>query len=354
MGRVVRLLDGEEGGSGGGGIVTTYIGGTYAILVSLYPSPPEGSLGIVLNATGVWPVNRRLAGVYIFKGGVWEYANEELQNRFLNSQWLFKVDEFDVLGGTLRDKVVDGNDTSLTIINDGQGVKSAEVKLRQSRKVYEFAAAPTQNDDDSTPFRHSIGQIWYDTANQDFYIAESLITGQAVWRNLFDQSPVLPQVVYNLSSDFSRPNQTTEGLISQGANIFETYLELSFTPLRVNNFEISSDCIWSLNQANADITIRLTVIDDTSGLIVKTIETVQRATNVDGTGVLLDVIAGGVVSGQQEDSGTAKRRSNYLRVIPPLFAGNPYTAKLEFTANATNVEASMYSATLIAQEIITS
>jgi len=41
----------------------------------------EGDLAIVYNSQGVWLINRKLKGVYMYQSGVWEYANQELQTK---------------------------------------------------------------------------------------------------------------------------------------------------------------------------------------------------------------------------------------------------------------------------------
>ena len=45
------------------------------------PAANEGDLAIVYNSQGTWLINRKLKGVYIYQSGVWEYANQELQDR---------------------------------------------------------------------------------------------------------------------------------------------------------------------------------------------------------------------------------------------------------------------------------
>jgi len=44
------------------------------------PTALEGELAIVYNSQGVWLINRKLKGVYIYQSGSWEYANQEMQN----------------------------------------------------------------------------------------------------------------------------------------------------------------------------------------------------------------------------------------------------------------------------------
>ena len=40
----------------------------------------EGDLAIVYNSQGVWLINRKLKGVYMYQSTVWTYANQELQD----------------------------------------------------------------------------------------------------------------------------------------------------------------------------------------------------------------------------------------------------------------------------------
>ena len=71
---------------GGGGSVTPesqlwkYTATNYADLLTK-TGMVEGDLAIVYNSQGVWLVNRKLKGIYIYQSGVWGYANQELQDK---------------------------------------------------------------------------------------------------------------------------------------------------------------------------------------------------------------------------------------------------------------------------------
>jgi len=67
--------------SGGSGVGFKYTATNYTDLTTVVaPSATEGDLAIVSNSQGVWLINRKLKGVYIYQSGNWEYANQELQN----------------------------------------------------------------------------------------------------------------------------------------------------------------------------------------------------------------------------------------------------------------------------------
>ena len=73
-------LDVLSGGSGAGGLGFKFTATNYADLLTKL-GMVEGDLGIVYNSQGVWLVNRKLKGIYIYQSGAWEYANQELQDR---------------------------------------------------------------------------------------------------------------------------------------------------------------------------------------------------------------------------------------------------------------------------------
>lgn len=67
--------------SGGSGVGFDYTATNYTDLTTVVaPVAVEGDLAIVYNSQGVWLINRKLKGVYMYQSGVWEYANQELQN----------------------------------------------------------------------------------------------------------------------------------------------------------------------------------------------------------------------------------------------------------------------------------
>jgi len=67
--------------SGGSGVGFDYVADNYTDLITnVAPTATENELAIVYNSQGVWLINRKLKGVYIYQSGSWEYANQEMQN----------------------------------------------------------------------------------------------------------------------------------------------------------------------------------------------------------------------------------------------------------------------------------
>ena len=77
----MRTNTGFNLASGSGAIPWKYTATNYTDLTTVVaPTADEGDLAVVYNSQGVWPVNRRLRGIYIYLGGSWVYANQELQD----------------------------------------------------------------------------------------------------------------------------------------------------------------------------------------------------------------------------------------------------------------------------------
>lgn len=74
-----NLSTGNTGGSFAAAFKFTAANYTALAAITL-PAPQEGDLAIVYNSQGVWLINRKLKGVYMYQSGVWEYANQELQD----------------------------------------------------------------------------------------------------------------------------------------------------------------------------------------------------------------------------------------------------------------------------------
>jgi len=70
----------SSGGGATGVIAFKFTAVNYTDLITnVAPTANEGELAIIYNSQGVWLVNRKLKGVYMYQSGVWEYANQELQ-----------------------------------------------------------------------------------------------------------------------------------------------------------------------------------------------------------------------------------------------------------------------------------
>ena len=58
-----------------------YIATDYTELITTEaPEAEDGDLAYVYNSSGVWPLNRRIRGVYLYIDGAWEYGAQELQD----------------------------------------------------------------------------------------------------------------------------------------------------------------------------------------------------------------------------------------------------------------------------------
>jgi len=68
-------------GGSGAGINFKYTATNYTDLTTVVaPVAAEGELAVVYNSQGIWPVNRKFKGAYIYQSGVWGYANQEMQD----------------------------------------------------------------------------------------------------------------------------------------------------------------------------------------------------------------------------------------------------------------------------------
>lgn len=84
----------RSGGVGGVFELWKYAATNYANLLIIAPAADEGDLAIVYGSQGIWLINRKLKGVYMFQSGTWVYANQELQDRLQ----LFEFIDFDPQG----------------------------------------------------------------------------------------------------------------------------------------------------------------------------------------------------------------------------------------------------------------
>ena len=65
----------------GGSTDFKHVANNYTELITdISPIAEEGDLALVYNSQGVWMVNRKLKGVYIYQSALWVYANQEIQN----------------------------------------------------------------------------------------------------------------------------------------------------------------------------------------------------------------------------------------------------------------------------------
>lgn len=160
----------------------------------------EGDLSIVYNSQGIWGINRKLKGVYIYQSGVWEYANDELQQELTTSQYKVKVDSTDPTGAYLEDKFKANSDV---YVLKNLSPKSLSLLVRKNLKPVITYTDPTVNDDgtvmDSNPpqyQKHSIGQLWVNLSpGGSSFRCRGLATGAAVWEKQMTTNPPLSIVL---------------------------------------------------------------------------------------------------------------------------------------------------------------
>jgi hypothetical protein len=174
-----KVLHTKGSGSIGPSTLWKYTATNYADLLTK-SGMVEGDLAIVYNSQGVWLVNRKLKGVYMYQSGVWNYANQELQDKLEQTEYKVKVSSSDTTGDYLFNKTQQSSDLFKTISNPS-GDEKLGFGLFDYNKVWSAVAEPTSGDDNSIPKRHRIGQIWFARSTGKFFIAKSLLTGAAVW-----------------------------------------------------------------------------------------------------------------------------------------------------------------------------
>lgn len=189
--RKVIHIDSQGSGGGSG---TGYLGvfANYTALITAYPTAQTLSLAYVQNSQGTAWLPGGLGGTfyskgtYLFDGVNWvdglDEVSEELQD-LINEQYKLKVTSSDTTPNYLINKNEDTIDTFRLLINPG-GDEKVGINLFAYNKVWMTGPEPNSGDDDSIPKRHRIGQIWYATSTGNFFIAESLATGNAVWQPL--------------------------------------------------------------------------------------------------------------------------------------------------------------------------
>ena len=147
----------------------------------------------------------------------------------------------------------------------------------------------------------------------------------------------LPKYV-NSKAGITRPNQTTQGLINQQANIYEEYLTLTYAPTITDNYRLSLSFSWSANNNSFNALFRISITDGTTTefFILRT-----EPKDVAGTGVVLDVLQGGVIIGQA-DTGTDVRLFEASFSDYTLNSGSTYTVSLEWANEDPNSETAIF------------
>jgi len=311
------------------------------LTTNVAPTADEGDIAYVQNSQGVWPVNRRIKGFYIYVSGVWEYGNQELQDQLILSQYKLKVSSADTMGDFLQQKAPNTEDIYSEIASPGSNEK-LQFKIRERNLPFVSASnSPGLNDDITQTDgigqpRHRVGQLWYNEAADVWYRANDLTAGSAIW-----ERASLDFYASANSRDYNRPGQTTEGLINQQVNVFETYCSRSFIPKISDNYSILSSFVWSYNDGGQDFIVNLNVTDGSSFNETLTMRLEPQDTS--GVGVVLNVIQGGLIVGNV-NSGTNQRVPQFMSISDlNLVGGTEYTMSLSWTSSSPNDEATLYN-----------
>jgi hypothetical protein len=76
---LTTVFNTAAGGSAASGF--NYTATNYTDLITnIAPTATDGNIAIVYNSQGVWLINRKLKGIYIYQSSSWQYANQELQD----------------------------------------------------------------------------------------------------------------------------------------------------------------------------------------------------------------------------------------------------------------------------------
>ena len=145
------------------------------------------------------------------------------------------------------------------------------------------------------------------------------------------------------SRDFSRLNQTTEGLINQGTD-FEDYLTLNFTVEKEGQYKIDGFYEWSYNRGNNDFICDVSLYDVSLMLISNISDHRQEPQDTGDSGTELNIVENGLINGST-NSGTNNVHSNSFIRTFDLNAGT-YTVILKFGAEQANSESTIYKANI--------
>ena len=210
-----------------------------------------------------------------------------------------------------------------TVPNDGTGDNLRDGAEKINNNNFEFNQQIQLNDSAITTLANS---------------KVDSVTGQRV-DNTDPLNPIinLPKYVNN-KAGITRPSQTTRGLINQQANIYEEYLTLTYAPTITDNYRLSLSFSWSANNNSFNALFRISITDGTTTefFILRT-----EPKDVAGTGVVLDVLQGGVIIGQA-NTGTDVRLFEASFSDYTLTSGSTYTVSLEWANEDANSETAIF------------
>ena len=362
------VIHGDDPTAGGISLLWKFTATNYADLLTKV-GMVEGDLAIVYNAQGVWLVNRKLKGVYIFQSGVWEYANDELQNELEVSQYKVKIDSLDDTGGFLEDKFVPNADFFfLKSLNPN---KTLALNTRDNIKPHLAILDPTISDDSSvvdtiTPFQpiHRIGQTWVNVITLDVFIAQDLSVGAAVWLPLIPVAAPVTSVfgrvgvvvaaigdytAAQVTNAFDKLADTSDAITEGTINLFLTTIErakLGFITVTqaVNLDTMESDIATNNSKVGITPTQAANIVTNNAKITNST-----HTGEVTGSGVLtvhptaisnktLDVALLGTEEVLMNEAGTLKKTTT--QAIADLGGGtSPTTTEASATGDDTTTSA---------------
>lgn len=114
------------------------------LTLNVAPTANEGELAIVYESQGIWLINRKLKGIYIYQSGVWVYANQELQDKIQENESNILQNRIEVtqsnvastLGGTIDstkeyfiDGIVDCSGIEIEVPSGGINIKGYDFDI---------------------------------------------------------------------------------------------------------------------------------------------------------------------------------------------------------------------------------
>ena len=159
-----------------------------------------------------------------------------------------------------------------------------------------------------------------------------------------------PKSAFVDSADYTRPGQTTEGLINPQGNILEDYLTLVFQPNRNGSHKLYVDLFWSLDSTGNDFLLELEISGDQgfSKIFSGSIEGIDAG---GGQGISLNTLTGGTIGGNAQ-TGTDQIYHFGLTRSFVFLPSEIYTATLRWGANAAGIDPAIYSAQIGIMEVI--
>jgi len=354
MNKPIIHLDESSSSSSGG--VDSYLGSfsNYSNLISSHPTADFGQLATTLSSEGTKYLPFNLGGTYrpegtwVWDGAKWKSNTAEISkaiNDLVLDQYKIKSTFNDPVPAYLVDELPSNNHIYYNFGIDGSnGNETLIAQIRQKFRPIISNRKPTNLDDISVidpivtaasfqTVLHSIGQDWVDTSTEIIYKATSLTLGSASWKR------VTPDFYKRSKSiDFSRTNQTTEGLINQQANTYEDYLTLSITPLETDNYRVGTEFLASINTAGSNLLVQLTV---TGGTVSKTFQIEIESKDAGGNRAALNILQGGIITGNITPGTDILIDGTHSGDLE-LEKGVAYEVKLRWTSEQNNVRAAIH------------